>query len=117
VTSSDQTVRLELPSGAWAELSAVVTFGARRRVALALRTYQDPDADAEAASVAPADVVAALVLSWSYSAPITREGCDELPARDFDAIFDGAADVFAKGTRPLDPPMPESSPRTPPALP
>ena len=108
--------RIELPAGAWAELRDpdVVTERQRRPVVTALgraSKYEGMEDGGMAALVNVADaVLMAMVEAWSFAAPITMDGLDDLPAKTVTALRK-ACEPFQKELLPDFGPTPD--PATP----
>lgn len=114
----EQTSRLELDGGRFAELRTFITFGLRRAVQAALDRRRN--GTLEERLRAAAEIIVAMVVDWNLVGPtgeiaaITLEGVDSIDSRLADAVFERATALFIEGTA-VSPKLPASSPTTPPA--
>jgi hypothetical protein len=84
------TVRVDLPSGAWAELRGSVREADRRAVrSAALAATDDADLDAVVALL-----VATLVADWSYDRPMTPDAVRTLPTDAREVLAMACAPTF-----------------------
>jgi hypothetical protein len=106
--------RVSLPSGGWADLHTVITFGRQKVVRAAL--IRENDGTPEERVAQPAHVLAAMTSAWSFPESITPESFDQRDARDVSVLTKRAIALYNAGTK-LDPKAPETSPGSPPEQP